>query len=44
MVFKSSRSQMFYKTDALKNFAKLTCKHLRPGAMLKIDPSSGVFL
>ena len=29
MIFKSSRSQMFYKVGVLKNLAKLTWKHLR---------------
>ena len=44
MIFKSSHSQMFYKTSVLKDFAKFTWKHLRPVTVSKRDSSSGVFL
>ena len=33
-IFKSSDWQMFYKKDALKNFAKFTWKNLRPVTLL----------
>ena len=35
MIFKSSCSQMFYKIDVLKKFAKFRWKHFRPATMLK---------
>ena len=34
---------MFSKAGVLKIFAKFIRKHLRPVAMLKRDPSSGLF-
>ena len=49
-------SEVFYKKDVLKNFAKFTGKHLcrgllfnknvdlRPATLLKIDSDTGVFL
>ena len=54
--FNSSRSQMFFKISALKNFAIFTGKHLcgsfiltklqafRPATLLKKDSHTGVFL
>ena len=54
--FKSSRSHVFFKIDAMKNFAILTGKHLcwslilikfqtwRPESLLKKDFNIGVFL
>ena len=44
MIFKISRSEMFYKISVLKNFAKFTWKHVRPVTLLKRDSSAGVFL
>ena len=44
MIFKSSRSQMFYKIVILKNFAEFSWKRLRAQTVLKRDSSAGVFL
>ena len=53
---RSSRPKVFYKKDVLRNFAKLTGKHLcqslflskvsglRPAALLKKYSGTGVFL
>ena len=39
MIFKSSRSQMFYKIGILKHLAKFTWKHLRPVTLLIETPA-----
>ena len=44
MIFKSSRSKMFYKIGVLKKSAKFRWKHLRPVTLLKRDSSTDVFL
>ena len=46
---RSSRSQMFFKIDLLKNFAIFKGNHLcwslfRPATLLKRDSNTGVFL
>ena len=47
-VYKSNRSQMFFNTNALKNFLIFTRKHLywslRPTTLLKRDSNTGAFL
>ena len=56
LIFRSSRSQIFFNIDALKNFASFTGKHLcwslfliklhalRPATLLKRDSNTAVFL
>ena len=56
LIFRSSRSQMFFKIGVLKNFANFTAKHLcwstffiklqawRAAALLKRDSNTGVIL
>ena len=56
LIFRSSRSRIFFKLDVLKNFASLTGKHLcwsliliklqalRPATLLKTDSNTSVFL
>ena len=55
IIFRSSRSQMFFKIDVLKNFASFTGKHrcyslsliklqvFRPATLLKRDSNTGAF-
>ena len=43
VIFKSTRSQMFYKLVVLENFGKFLWKHLRP-VTVKRDGSASVFL
>ena len=56
LIFRSSRSQMFFKIGVLKNFANFTAKHLcwsiffiklqawRAATLLKRDSNTGVIL
>ena len=41
MVFKTSRSSMFYRIGVLKSYAVLTWKHLTPVSLIKTDFSTG---
>ena len=45
-VFRSSRSQMFFKIEVLKNFAIFTVKHLCWSFLMKLkrDFKTGIFL
>ena len=44
LIFKSSRSQMFYKISVLKKFANFAWKQLRPVTLLKRASNAGIFL